>query len=140
MKAKVSPNTKFSKQDIWDIQMAYGKQTARELSDWYQCGPETIRKIWRGETFRHLTHGGIGEGEKPKFLPPSPLEAEPSAEEVEESQAILARLLKVQEEKNNRGDQMLEELAETPDWLRKMGEKGAELREDRKPEERGEEK
>ncbi|MDE2097555.1 MAG: hypothetical protein KGL39_09940 [Patescibacteria group bacterium] len=51
---KLMLSSQFSEDDIRAIRQAEGKVSAGAVADYYQVGVETIRRIWRRDTFRHF--------------------------------------------------------------------------------------
>lgn len=101
---KASPHTSLSAEDVLNIRAARERgEDVRDVADLYDVAPSTIRKIWRGETFRHVGSPGAG----PMGLPPkTSLGDEPTEEEKAKSKAFLSALMAEQ----NAGDNMLKEI------------------------------
>lgn len=104
-----SPNSKFSDADILAIRGLEGKVRARTAADLYDVGVETIRKIWRRETFRH-----VGKEADSKILDQgrrdlsSPLDQEPPDEAALASARRLSALLA--EESGKDANNLLKEI------------------------------
>lgn len=87
---KMQGTTKFSAEDVLRLKEigrlppGHPDRDARLLADLYGCGPETIRRLWRGETFRKT-------GAAMNYQPP-PLEPE-------KMEADIARLMEVQKKR-----------------------------------------
>lgn len=48
-------NATLSENDVRAIRRLEGQLPARDVSDIYSCGPETVRKIWRRDSWRWVT-------------------------------------------------------------------------------------
>jgi hypothetical protein len=80
---KASPHTKLSEHMVLQIRAAGERgEDARDVADLYGCAPSTVRKIWAGETFRHVGRPGMGMVERGVG---GPQEAVATAGEIEES-------------------------------------------------------
>ena len=101
---KASAHTVFSADDIVQIRAAKGKQDVRDIADWYGVAPSTIRKIWRGETFRNV-------GRAPGSPVQQPMREEPPEDVKQAAHEALLAALKVQKEMQ--ADRMLEDLRDT---------------------------
>lgn len=87
LQKKASPHTGLSADNVRAIR-GQGKagMDARDVADFWGVAPSTIRKIWRGETFRHVREGG-GVTAEPEQTPEADLSGE-----------LLERLLAASEE------------------------------------------
>lgn len=70
-----------------------GETTVQQEADYFACGCETIRRAWRGETFRHVL-----EGLAPPKSGTHPLLARQPPVRAAEVEGVLASLAGVQEE------------------------------------------
>ena len=88
-----TPNSSFADEDITAIRLLEGRTIARVVADMYGVGPETIRKIWRRDTFRHVGAGQDGKMLRQAGQGALPGVDEPTAEEVAASLARFQRAL-----------------------------------------------
>lgn len=77
-----TPNSSFTDEDVVAIRLLEGRTIARVVADMYGVGPETIRKIWRRDTFRHVGAGQDGKMLRQAGQGTLPGVDEPSEEEV----------------------------------------------------------
>ena len=97
---KASYNTSLSPDDVLNIRAAKLRgEDVRDVADFYDVAPSTIRKIWRGETFRHI--GAPGTGPVAQREKARASWDEPTQEEREESNAMLQRLFAEQQAAEN---------------------------------------
>ena len=76
----------FTREQVLTIRRSQGTTPAQGLADLYGCSTETIRRIWRRETFNSAEYF-------PEFQATSPVAEPPWADRVADSQRELLRRL-----------------------------------------------
>lgn len=71
--------------EVAQVRKLKGTMSAVAVSHMYRCNPETVRKLWRGETYKEL-------GEQARPL----MQLDPAAPLPEGSDELLAELFKQQ--------------------------------------------